>query len=257
MNKKLLWLLVVAVIVFIIILMQQGSSPALPPDETQQPVTQTPTTTAPTPTKPTTTTATKINNALVVKNQKPNSSTIIASATLEKAGFVVIRSVAHDGPKEIQGAVLGASPLLSRGTHTNVKANVALSPAGIYYANLYSDNGNKVFSTAEDLQLKDVNGNPFQVRFEANVPATANQSYTIGMKNGAFSPAALTVSQGSIVFFTNNDVGVHAVIFPTLGGEHVLAVGASYVLYTSSLAPGAYKFRDNYNTSMTGTLTIE
>ncbi len=257
-NKNLVWGVLVAALVIIIIFAMRPSSTPQEPASGLPPAPTVSTSTAPFPPVPKpVNTAPTVKNALEVTNQKPGTKMTVAVANLEKAGFVAIRAVAHDGAKEIPGSVVAYSPILTRGAHKNVVINIPLSPAGIYYATLYADtDSNKILNTGSDQPLKDAQGAMFAVRFEANVPVSFGQSYTITMKGGMFTPNAITIPKGSPVIFTNDDIISHAIYSAAFGGEHVLSLGASYILDTNKLSTGKYSYRDNYNTANTGTITI-
>jgi plastocyanin len=80
-------------------------------------------------------------------------------------------------------------------------------------------------------------------------------SYTITMKNSAFSPATLTVVSGSKVTWMNDDIMIHTVT--TADGNlnsGDIAVGTSYSKTFSGA--GTYNYYDANNTSMTGVLII-
>jgi plastocyanin len=262
MNQKNLWLgtLGLILVVVIVSVLFRSSSPAQPDSTATTPTDQA---TAP-PTSSTGTSAAKpagttaIKSALTVVDQKPGQTTLVSSATLEKPGFVVIRKMAIEGRTEVQGEVIGASALLSRGTHSAIVIKAPLSPAGVYYANLYADDGDKVFALSSDQPIKTSTGALLAVRFEANVDvATAAKTYTVGMRNYAFDPATLAVKKGDLVIFTNLDSMVHTVTAGAFGGQHVLDLGKSYTVNTANLARGTYPYRCDYHPNMTGTLIVQ
>src|SRR6266446_206943 len=80
-------------------------------------------------------------------------------------------------------------------------------------------------------------------------------SYTITMKNSAFSPATITVASGSKVTWMNDDNMVHTVTTSDASlNSGDIAVGYSYSKTFSSA--GTYNYYDTQNTSMTGVLII-
>src|SRR5258706_5860810 len=80
-------------------------------------------------------------------------------------------------------------------------------------------------------------------------------SYTITMKNSAFTPATITVAAGSKVTWMNDDNMVHTVTTSDASlNSGDIAVGSSYSKTFSSA--GTYNYYDTHNTSMTGVLII-
>lgn len=202
------------------------------------------------------TTSATLKNALVVENQQPGASTLIKSVTLEKPGFIVIRDVSHSGSQETVGKILKSSTLLSRGTHTNVIIPLAMSPGAIYYAVLHMDSGNGVFYEGDDIPARDASGAVVMKRFIANVPITTSvKQHTVTIKGSTYQPASLTVTKGDIINFTNADNTVHTVTI--FGGHHLLQIGQTYTIDTSSLARGSYKYTCDYHSFMSGTITVQ
>lgn len=81
-------------------------------------------------------------------------------------------------------------------------------------------------------------------------------SYTVTVKNYAFSPKSLTVNKGDNVTFVNNDSVLHHVDIANLS-PLVLQPGASVTLETSVLAPSTYNYYCDIHPSMTGTLVVK
>lgn len=80
-------------------------------------------------------------------------------------------------------------------------------------------------------------------------------SYTVTMKNSAFSPATLTVITGSKVTWMNNDSMIHTVT-TTDGSINSgdIAVNSSYSKTFS--AAGTFNYYDAHHPGMTGVLIV-
>lgn len=104
--------------------------------------------------------------------QQPGVSIIIESVTLTQPGFVVIHT--FDDPRGI-GPVVGISPLQNNGTTVGVPVYLrnVTHRGETYYAALYHDNGNGVFSLSDDIPVIDpTTGTPFGVLFTIGVSET-------------------------------------------------------------------------------------
>ena len=88
-----------------------------------------------------------------------------------------------------------------------------------------------------------------------NAYNSSSGSYTISMKNSAFTPATLTVIAGSNVTWMNDDNMIHTVT-TTDGGLNSgdITVGASYSKTFSTA--GTFNYYDAHNTNMTGVLIV-
>jgi plastocyanin len=92
-------------------------------------------------------------------------------------------------------------------------------------------------------------------KHKSDYNSSSANSYTITMKNSAFSPATITVASGSKITWMNDDNMIHTVT--TANGSlnsGDIAVGSSYSKTFSSA--GTYNYYDAHNTSMTGVLVI-
>lgn len=114
-------------------------------------------------------TKTNVNNtpaadySLVVDDQFPGTVVYVSTASLKKAGYVVIHKETAGKP----GAVIG-SKAFSAGTNPG---QVDLSEATIegmnYYAMIHEDNGDGKFDAATDMVAKDKTGMSMIVKFKA------------------------------------------------------------------------------------------
>lgn len=88
----------------------------------------------------------------------------IATAILDRDGWLVIHEDVNGKP----GGILGAGRL-NAGTYTNSTVDLlrATQEGKIYYAMLHADDGDKVFDYKKDLPLGDASGNPIMASFSA------------------------------------------------------------------------------------------
>jgi len=101
-------------------------------------------------------------NSLAVSDQTANAlSVTVDSATLSQPGFIAIHSDANGAP----GNDIAASGLLTTGTHADVAITASLVNGQTYWAMLRSDDGNRVFSEANDPTLVDALGKAIMVKF--------------------------------------------------------------------------------------------
>jgi hypothetical protein len=84
----------------------------------------------------------------------------VASITAPTSVFIVIIASYPSGDQ-----VIGASPLVSQGTTENVPIylKVKVIAEGAYRAEVYTDNGDRIFVREEDALLTDAFGNPWAV----------------------------------------------------------------------------------------------
>lgn len=84
---------------------------------------------------------------------------------------------------------------------------------------------------------------------------TAASGNTVSIQGLAFSPASLTVVQGTTVTWTNNDSVSHTVTGDQGGpNSGTLAPGQSYSFTFSTV--GSFPFHCSIHPSMTGTITV-
>ena len=76
----------------------------------------------------------------------------------------------------------------------------------------------------------------------------------VGIANFAFTPAALTVTAGSTVTWTNGDTATHTVTFDNGPDCGSLATGNSTTVTFST--PGTYAYHCKIHASMKGTITV-
>jgi hypothetical protein len=110
-------------------------------------------------------------NHFLLKMQRPGVSVIIESVTLTQPGFVIIHTFGQQGI----GPVVGVSPLQNGGTTVGVPIYLrnVTHHGETYYAALYHDSGNGVFSQSDDIPVIDpILGTPFSVLFTIGIPET-------------------------------------------------------------------------------------
>jgi hypothetical protein len=96
--------------------------------------------------------------------QQPGVSVTLQLLTLTRPGFAVIHAFNQNGI----GAVVGISPLQNGGTTVGVPIylRTVTRRGEMYYATLYHDNGNGVFSLSDDVPVIDPTyGVPFSTTF--------------------------------------------------------------------------------------------
>ncbi len=99
-------------------------------------------------------------------------------------------------------------------------------------------------------------------------PATTQQTpipggNTVAIKNFAFSPATMTVTQGTTVIWMNQDSAEHQIINDASGSNPEGAIfksnplpnGASYSFTFNT--PGTYPYHCTIHPSMKGTITVK
>ncbi len=99
-----------------------------------------------------------------VSTQEPGNTILVDFASLEQAGYLVIQVYTEDGP----GEVLGMSPLLAAGMIEQVEIALSLTtqPDQTFYAVLYRDDGDGLFSLEADMLVYDQSGTvPFMQMF--------------------------------------------------------------------------------------------
>lgn len=102
-------------------------------------------------------------NAIYVGEQLPSANITVGLATLEKAGFVVIR----ESTNGIPGAIIGKSAHLTSGEHKNIIVPLSrISRDGEkMFAAIYLDDSNGVFEAGKDMPAKAENGEPIMMEF--------------------------------------------------------------------------------------------
>lgn len=107
-------------------------------------------------------------NRVVVTDQFPGNIVYLSSVQLTKPGFVVI----HKDNAGIPGDVVGYQYFDKGINPGKITLTTATMDGGIYYAVLHSDDGDKVFSAAKDLPLKDANGSTIMKLFRVTTTVT-------------------------------------------------------------------------------------
>lgn len=110
-------------------------------------------------------------NAIYVGEQLPSVNVTVGLATLEKAGFIVIRESANDKP----GAIVGKSAHITSGEHKNIIVPLSrISKDGEkMFAVIYLDDGNGVFEAGKDMPAKAENGELTMMQFTIQNDASA------------------------------------------------------------------------------------
>jgi hypothetical protein len=108
-------------------------------------------------------------NRIVMSDQYPGNVVYFSSIQLAKPGWVVIHKDNNGQPGDIIGSQwfeAGINP-------GKVTLKTSTTEGGIYYAELHSDDGDKIFNAAKDLPLKDSRGNIIMKLFRAAASAGA------------------------------------------------------------------------------------
>ncbi|MEK7464136.1 MAG: hypothetical protein AAB610_03395 [Patescibacteria group bacterium] len=107
-------------------------------------------------------------NRVVVTDQFPGNIVYLSSVQLTKPGFVVI----HKDNAGVPGDVIGYQYFDKGINPGKITLNAATTDGGIYYAVLYSDDGDRVFSATKDLPLKDASKNTIMKLFRVTTTIT-------------------------------------------------------------------------------------
>ena len=104
------------------------------------------------------------STSITAHSQTAGDSVMVANATLDTDGWIVIHEERDTRISNALGAVRRDA-----GTYTNVTVPL-LRPTNAgsrYWVVLYSDNGDREFSLADDTPLRDANNDPITSSFEA------------------------------------------------------------------------------------------
>lgn len=107
-------------------------------------------------------------NRVVISDQFPGNIVYLSSVQLDKPGFVVIKK----DNKGVPGDIIGYQYFdkgINPGKVTLTKSTIE---GGLYYATLYSDNGDKKFDEIKDLPIKNASGNEIMKTFRATSSIT-------------------------------------------------------------------------------------
>ncbi len=94
---------------------------------------------------------------------------------------------------------------------------------------------------------------PFQIIYPSQVQI---QSYTVNIKNFAFSPDKITLKKGALLVFANDDSIAHRIILQGFSPLTV-APGGTLTFDTSVLAPGPYSFYSDVYSTMRLAVTVQ
>lgn len=106
-------------------------------------------------------------NRIVMSDQYPGNVVYISSVQFAKDGWVVI----HKDESGKPGAVIGSMYFAKGINPGKITLTSSTVEGGIYYAMLYSDDGDKVFDVTKDLPIKDSKGNIITKLFRASASA--------------------------------------------------------------------------------------
>ena len=98
-----------------------------------------------------------------VSYQEPGRFVLVDFVTLSEASFIVIQTSTSEGP----GEVLGMSPLLAAGEaqQLEIKLTESMDADQTFYAVLYKDDGDGLFSLTADFLVYDQSGAPLVLLF--------------------------------------------------------------------------------------------
>lgn len=91
------------------------------------------------------------------------------------------------------------------------------------------------------------------------LPAKADDSAQITIRNHKFEPSTLTVKAGVKIKLTVTNAQAEAAEFESneLNREKVIPPGASATIYIGPLEPGSYGFFDDFHASTTGRIVAK
>ncbi len=108
-------------------------------------------------------------NGLIMSDQYPGNVVYVSSVQLANPGWVVIEKNVSGKP----GDVIGQTYLSAGIAPAKVTLSQPTIDGSMYYAVLYSDNGDKKFNVSTDKPLTDTNGNIILKTFKATASAGA------------------------------------------------------------------------------------
>ena len=162
---------------------------------------------------------------------------------LGSVGAIVAVAVALSACTGSAGTSGTASAASAGAPATQAGASAATTSGGKGYGNYGAGAGASAAATASAAAPASVG---------ASAPAAGS---AVTIKDFAFGPAALTVTVGTSVTWTNLDSATHTVTFDTgnVGSDH-LGMGATYS--RTFTAAGTFAYHCAIHTSMTGTITV-
>lgn len=101
------------------------------------------------------------SDAIVVMDQRPGDIVIASAVNLSKGGFIVVKK-----DKEGKaGDIIGVSEFLTPGAHSNIDIGTteSLLDGLVYYAELFSDDGDGIFDPKNDKHVRWNNEDMFAV----------------------------------------------------------------------------------------------
>lgn len=103
-------------------------------------------------------------NNLVINDQNPDSvAVLVARASLDVPGYVVI----HDNDNGNPGKIIGVSKLLTPDEYTNLSVIAPLKPGNVYFGMLHADDGNGLYDVKTDVvHLQDASGKEIMPMFK-------------------------------------------------------------------------------------------
>jgi len=88
--------------------------------------------------------------------------------------------------------------------------------------------------------------------------ATPVATTSVNLSNSSFTPAAIVVSKGAVVSFTNQDNTAHNVTFNgTDGGTNIADFATGTKTSTMPNTAGTYSYRCTIHAGMNGTVTVQ
>lgn len=207
---------------------------------------------------------------LVVSPQDARTSATIDSATLARAGFLIVRG--GDGRRI--GQVIEISRYLTAGEHENIKIEFGdfytYSEDDQLVVMIYRDDGDGTFNELDEpvnstaVFVETGEGVPPSVFEEQVAPVDGMGMVTVRYTNAGFEPAKLTVPSGTMVEFINqsdNEMWVASNVHP----EHDLlptfdqfkGVGKSQNYMYTFDQKGTWAYHDHINPALEGVIIVE
>jgi hypothetical protein len=112
---------------------------------------------------------TSASNRIVMTDQYPGNVVYASSVQLANPGFVVIQKDANGKP----GAVIGSAYAKAGVTPVKVTLTQPMVDGGLYYASLYSDNGDMKFDAKTDTVITGVDSKAIMKPFRASASVNA------------------------------------------------------------------------------------
>ena len=119
--------------------------------------------------QPATTTPTNTVNGLIMADQYPGNVAYVSSVQLSNPGWVVMQTNIGGNP----GAIIGSTYVPAGISPYKVNLTQPMIDGQMYFAVLYSDNGNQKFDPNTDKPLTNATGDTIMKPFKATVSANA------------------------------------------------------------------------------------